>query len=307
MRESIKHMMIAMAGLLLASCNTIYEQSDCPAFDELHSVNFVLAIDPPGATRAEWGDTVASDEIGTSFENRITPKTLRVEIYDADNSYIGKVENLIYWPISEDGSRYQFNGEVPMSLLNDAANLPAGTTPEYKFMVFANCAEGDNDSIIYSFDELDADGGAIPMWGVKQADLSDLLANRVQALGTISLLRAAAKVEVIVDEALTDCTINSASINYHNRQGYALPAGWESAASTEELARDGVFRGYRSLHTSPHSFIEVEEGRKYVLYVPEYDNTLFADFIFTGFKLRFNKTNSLCAILHNGFHYGNYK
>ena len=126
MRESIKHMMIAMAGLLLASCNTIYEQSDCPAFDELHSVNFVLAIDPPGATRAEWGDTVASDEIGTSFENRITPKTLRVEIYDADNSYIGKVENLIYWPISEDGSRYQFNGEVPMSLLNDAANLPAG-------------------------------------------------------------------------------------------------------------------------------------------------------------------------------------
>ena len=278
MRESIKHIMIAIAGLLLASCSTIYEQGDCPDFDELHNVNFVLAIDPPGATRAEWGDEVAGDEIGTSFENRIAHETLRVEIYDANNNYIGEVENLIYWSISEDGSRYQFNGETPVALLNDAANLPAGTAPEYKFMVFANCDKGDNASIVYEFDDLDAENGAIPMWGVKQVNISDLLDNHVQSLGTISLLRAVAKVEVIVDEALSDCAINSASINYHNRQGYALPAGWESAASTEELDRDGVFRGYRSLHTSPHTFLEVEEGRKYVLYVPEYDNTLFADY-----------------------------
>lgn len=270
--------MIAIAGLMLASCNTIYEQGDCPAFDELHSVNFVLAIDPPGATRAEWGEREATDEIGSSFENRIAPSTLRVEIYSADNNYIGKVENLIYWPINEDGSRYQFNGEVPVALLNDAANLPAGTAPNYKFMVFANCAEGDNGSLTYEFDDLDTTTGAIPMWGVKQADISNLLANRVQSLGTISLLRAAAKVEVIVDEALTDCVINDASINYHNREGYTLPMGWDIATSTESLDRNGVFRGYRSLHTSPHSFIEVEEGRKFILYIPEYDNTLFADY-----------------------------
>ena len=212
-------MMIAIAGLLLASCSTIYEQGDCPDFDELHNVNFVLAIDPPGATRAEWGDEVAGDEIGTSFENRIAHETLRVEIYDANNNYIGEVENLIYWPISEDGSRYQFNGETPVALLNDAANLPAGTAPEYKFMVFANCDKGDNASIVYEFDDLDAENGAIPMWGVKQVNISDLLDNHVQSLGTISLLRAVAKVEVIVDEALSDCAINSASINYHNRQG----------------------------------------------------------------------------------------
>lgn len=278
MRESIKYMMIAVAGLMLASCNSIFEQGDCPAFEELHSVNFVLAIDPPGATRAEWGEAETSDEIGTSFENRIAPETLRVEIYSADNNYIGKVENLVYWPISEDGSRYQFNGEVPVALLNDAANLPADAMPNYKFMVYANCAEGDNAALTYEFNDLDINTGAIPMWGVKQADLSDLLANRVQALGTISLLRAAAKVEVIVDEALTDCVINSASINYHNRQGYALPTGWESAVSTERLDRNYVFRGYRSLHTSAHSFIEVEEGRKFVLYIPEYDNALFPDF-----------------------------
>ena len=270
--------MIAIAGLMLASCNTIYEQGDCPAFDELHSVNFVLAIDPPGATRAEWGEREATDEIGSSFENRIAPSTLRVEIYSADNNYIGKVENLIYWPINEDGSRYQFNGEVPVALLNDAANLPAGTTPNYKFMVFANCAEGDNGSLTYEFDDLDTTTGAIPMWGVKQADISNLLANRVQSLGTISLLRAAAKVEVIVDEALTGCVINEAAINYHNREGYSLPTGWDSATSTEALDRDGVFRGYRSLHTTPHNFIEVEQGRKFILYIPEYDNTLFADY-----------------------------
>ncbi|MBO7198550.1 MAG: hypothetical protein J6V26_00790 [Alistipes sp.] len=278
MRESIKHMMIAMAGLVLVACNSIYEFGDCPSFDEPHSVSFVLAIDPPGTTRAAWGDSEPSDEIGTGFENRILPESLRVEIYTADNSYVGEVEELVYWPISEDGNRYQFQGKVPVALLDSAASLPVGTTPNYKFMVFANCDRGDNASITYEFDDLDFTSGAIPMWGVKQADITNLLNDRVQQLGTISLLRAVAKVEIIVDEALSGCTINEASINYHNRQGYVLPTGWDTAVSTTSLDRDGVFRGYRSIHTLPHSFVEVEAGRKFVFYLPEYDNTLFADY-----------------------------
>ena len=269
---------MAIAGLMLVSCNTIYEYHDCFSLDEPHSINFVLAIDPPGATRATWDDAEPNDEIGTGFENRILPESLRVAIYTTDNTLIGEVEELIYWPINEDGSRYQFKGIVPKALLNDATALPAGTAPNYKFMVYANCAEGDNLTMTYSYDDLDMKTGAIPMWGVKQANISNLLNNRVQELGVISLLRAVAKVEVIVDEALTDCTINNTSINYHNRMGYSLPTGWESATSTEALDRNGVFRGYRSLHASPHNFIEVEEGRKFILYIPEYDNTLFADY-----------------------------
>ena len=191
----------------------------------------MLQIDSPTTTRATWEEGAATDELGTSFENRILPESLRVKVYSADNRYIGDVEELLYWPISEDGSRYQFQGIVPQAVLEDAALLDAGTTPNYKFMVYANCAEGDNASIMFTYDDLDMTSGAIPMWGVKQADITNLLNKRVQELGTISLLRAVAKVEVIVDEALADCTINSASINYHNRQGYSLPAGWDTTTA----------------------------------------------------------------------------
>ena len=263
---------------MLVACNSIYEFGDCPSFDEPHSVNFLLAIDPPGATRATWGDGESADEIGSGFENRIMPESLRVEVYTVDNNYVGEVEDLVYWPINDEATRYQFQGKVPASLLDNAASLPAGTVPTYKFMVFANCNRGDNSSIMYEFDDLDFASGAIPMWGVKQVDITNLLNDRVQQLGAISLLRAVAKVEIVVDESLLGCVINEATINYHNRQGYVLPAGWDSAVSTETLDRDGVFRGYRSLHTSPHSFVEVEEGRKFVLYLPEYDNTLFEEY-----------------------------
>ena len=263
---------------MLVSCNSIYEYGDCPSLDEPHNVNFVLAIDSPSATRATWGDGDASDELGTSFENRIRPESLRVEIYTTNNEYVGEVEQLLYWPISEDGSRYQFNGKVPAALLNHASSLAVGTKPEYKFMVFANCSKGDNASLKYVWDDIDMTTGAIPMWGVKQVDISDLLNDSVQELGVISLIRSVAKVEVIVDEALSACTIESAAINYHNREGYALPAGWDSATSTLSLDRTALFRGLRSLHTTPHQLQEVDQGRKFILYLPEYDNTLFADY-----------------------------
>ena len=278
MIKSIRYIIYALAGFALVGCNSIYEYGDCPSFDEPHSVNFVLQIDSPTTTRATWEEGAATDELGTSFENRILPESLRVKVYSADNRYIGDVEELLYWPISEDGSRYQFQGIVPQAVLEDAASLAAGTTPNYKFMVYANCAEGDNASIMFTFDDLDMTSGAIPMWGVKQADITNLLNKRVQELGTISLLRAVAKVEVIVDEALADCTINSASINYHNRQGYSLPAGWDTTTATTALDRDAVFREYRLVHTSPHALTEVESGRKFVIYLPEYQNTNFADY-----------------------------
>ena len=278
MRDKIRNLVIAVVGLALVSCNSIYEYGDCPYFGEPHSVNFVMAIDTPTASRAAWGEAEPTDEMGTSFENRIRPASLRVGIYTTDNIHIGDVEELMYWPISDDGSRYQFQGKVPAALLTNAANLPAGKAPEYKFMVFANCAQGENSTLRYSYNDIDTESGAIPMWGVKQADLTPLLNNRVQELGVISMLRAVAKVEVIIGDGLSNCNLEGVSINYHNREGYSLPTGWESITNTTLLDRNAVFRGYRSLHTMPHNLTEVEAGKRYIMYLPEYDNTLFADY-----------------------------
>ena len=110
MRDWIYKLMMAFVGIWLVGCNTIYEYGACPMMDEPHDVNFVLAIDNHNTTRASWDDATATDELGVGFENRIMASSLRVSIYTADNLYIGDVEELMYWPISEDGSRYQFHG-----------------------------------------------------------------------------------------------------------------------------------------------------------------------------------------------------
>lgn len=278
MRDKFKYIALAIAAIMHVSCNSIYEFGDCPSLDEQHNIDFVLAIDSPATSRAAWGEADSSDEIGNSFENRIRPSSLRVEIYTPANEFVGEVESLAYWSISEDGSRYQFHGKVPTSLLEHASNLAQGVKPEYKFMVFANSSKGDNVAIKYAWDDIDMTTGAIPMWGVKQVDISNLLNKRVQQLGEISLMRAVAKVEVVVDEALAGCQIVSAAINYHNREGYVLPTGWDSATSTLGIDRNDAFRGLRSVHTTPHQLSEVESGRKFILYLPEYDNSLFADY-----------------------------
>lgn len=273
MRDKIKYMMIAIAGLVLASCNTIYEQGNCLSIDEPRDVSFVLAIDSPSQTRAEWGEAESSDQIGDSFENRILPESLRIAVCTTDNVHLGDVESLVYWPINEEGTRYQFQGRMPQTVVANIENVA-----EYKFMVYANCGEGDGVGLQYSFDQLDMTTGAIPMWGVKQVDLDGLLNNKSQNIGTISLLRATAKIEVVVDAGLADCTLEQVAINYHNRTGYVLPAGWDSAADTNNIDRDACFRELRSLHTSFHQLTEVEEGLKFVIYVPEYENRRFADY-----------------------------
>ena len=203
MRDMFKYIMIVVAGISLASCNSIYENDICLPLDEPREVSFVLAIDTPQATRAEWGEAEPTDEIGTTFENRILPESLRVSVYTADNNYLGDIADLIYWPISDDDTRYQFQGRLPQSVTE---NLESTST--YKFMVFANSAEGSNATLQYSFDELDMNNGAIPMWGVKQVDLSGLLSGRSQNIGVISLLRAAAKVEVFVEFAGVQVSID---------------------------------------------------------------------------------------------------
>jgi hypothetical protein len=273
MRELYKYMMMAVAGLGLVSCNAIYEHGVCPSLDEPREVNFVLAIDSPEATRAEWGSDDSGDAIGNTFENRILPESLRIAVYTTANQHLGDVEEVVYWPIDESGTRYQFQGRLPMAVTQ---NLESAT--DYRFMVFANSAEGNDGSLQYTFDDLDMENGAIPMWGVKQVNLAGLLSNKSQNIGVISLLRAAAKIEVVVGDMLSMCELEEVAINYHNRTGYVLPTGWDSVGDTKSIDREGAFRELRSLHTAPHQLIEVEAGRKFVIYIPEYENRLFADY-----------------------------
>lgn len=284
MRVKFRNFLIVLAAGALASCNAIFDDSACTSLEDGREVTFVLALsEATGASsRAAWNDATASatDVEGNIFENRLLAEQLRVAVYTTANVYLGDVTDLLYWPINAEGTRYQFKGNLPVALLTNMAALPAGTTPDYKFMVYANSPAGNSPAnILYTLADVTKTDSAIPMWGVKQTDLTPLLSAQSMDMGTIWLLRSVAKVEVnLADELTSHYVLKDVSINYHNAQGYVLPEGWDTTTATETLDREGVFRGYRSLHSGVHPFVEAVSGERYVMYLPEYDNSLFAEY-----------------------------
>jgi hypothetical protein len=111
------------------------------------------------------------------------------------------------------------------------------------------------------------------MWGIKTVDLSELANTQSKDVGTIWLLRSAAKLEVLLSDALKDkAVINNVYVNYYNQTGYCLPTGWNKVNSTEDLDMEECFRLYRHAAVK-HTFTPDGDNTKFNAYVPEYDNT----------------------------------
>lgn len=248
---------IAFAALLslfsLASCSRNDEVAVAEGEESKVYVTLTLSINGEEVgSRATWEDNDHPED-GNEWENTIDD--LQILIYDANNNYVGKVEDLIQLL---DG-RYS-------GTLSDAEWT--GNT-NYKIMAFANCPSIDNPSNINSLDYTRANVSYIPMWGVTTTTF-DLTLGESDDIGSIDLLRAMAKVEVIMDAE--DYTIDNISVDKSNPQGYCLPLGYNSVAETDKLDMEG---------TSPASFhpyttdtpIEKKQDGKYYIYLPEYDNS----------------------------------
>ena len=235
---------------------------------------FTVALDQQ-RTKATWGEEYPS-EAGVPFDFRIMPDELRVVVYAQDGSRVGVLQDLGYWPINEAHTEFQFIGQLPEEFV--AYYNEHRDSPNYRFMVLANC--GDHSSgeqyISYSHTQLDpaSEDSAIPMWGVKEADVTPLLNSERMDIGDIWLLRAAAKIEVKLSEQLQEkgtTTINSATLKYYNQTGYCLPNGWSQVSETKGLDQDNCFRGYRHAAVNLPFYKDEETGSVYV-YVTEYNN-----------------------------------
>ena len=259
MHNRLSYLLLGLWVTLAVACGSIYDQGQCADFSQ--KITFRLSV-ADSATRTTWGDEYAST-IGTSFDNMIRLDDMRVVIYSAaDNTLVGEVASLIHWQVAE--NQYQFVGD--MSHLG----LTAGN--EYKIMVYAACPNSATaEGMTFELTDLEYQNGAIPMWGVKQIALN--LSDN-QDIGTISLLRAAAKVEVTLGAALADYTIQSVTINSVNRYGYCLPSVWQSATETSDIVRSQSMNEYRSIYTPAGGveFVALSPSSR-VLYIPEYCNT----------------------------------
>ena len=273
MREFVKYLMLLIVGIVPVSC--VFDADTCIVpTDEPRDVMFTVSVEGRH-TRAAWEEEYPS-ETGVSFDFRIQPDQMRLVILTEDGTRVGEIRDLDYWPINEGHTEFQFVGQLPAEAI---AYINAHTDePNYRFMVLANC--GDNLSgegyITYSHTQLNPsnEASAIPMWGVTTADdVSALYTQDNLDLGDIWLLRAAAKVEVKLSDALKakDTEITAATLKYYNQTGYALPSGWEQASNTHLLDQENCFRIYR--HAAVNlPLIKDEETGNYYVYVTEYDN-----------------------------------
>ena len=272
MRGIVKYLMLLLAGILAASCIFDADQCVIPA-DQPHSIIFTVSLDRPG-TKASWGEAYPSDE-GVPFDYRIRQDEMVVAVVTMDGTPLCMVRDLYYWAANDEQTTFRFIGQLPDEFV-EHYNEYGDTEPKYKFMVFANCGvEISDDKLTYSYTQLDVTktDSSIPMWGVTVADMSPLLTSDNLDLGTISLLRAAAKIEVKLSNALKTAgtKITSATLKYYNQTGHCLPSGWESASSTSSLDQENCINVYR--HAALNlPLIKDEESGNYYTYVTEYDN-----------------------------------
>ena len=278
MRGFVKYLLLLIAGIMAASCIFDADQCVMPA-DEARSIMFTVSLDNQ-RTKASWGDEYPS-EAGVPFDFRIIPENLRVVVLAQDGTRIGTIQNLDYWPTNESHSEFQFVGQLPD---NFAEHFNSDLEqPQYKFMVLANCGDNMNGEqyITYSQAQLNpsAEDASIPMWGVKEADMSPLLDAESLDIGNIWLLRAAAKIEVKLSNALKnegDTSIKSATLKYYNQTGYCLPGGWSQVTDTRLLDQENCIRLYR--HAAVNlPFVKDEESGDYYVYVTEYDNINYSE------------------------------
>ena len=264
--------MLLLVGILSASC--IFDGERCLiATDELQEIIFTVSLEGQ-RTRATWEDDYTSEE-GLPFDFRINPEGLSVAVMKG-GEHLGEVSDIYYWPINEEHTEFQFVGKMPIGFA-EHINSYGIQDPTYRFMVYANTdsASGSVEDMTYSHTQLDAqmEGSAIPMWGVKEVDVTPLLDGHSLDLGTISLLRAAAKVEVKLCDRLKDrgVTIKSATLKYYNQTGYMLPSGWSEVSKTEELNQDKCIRVYRHAAVNMPLIIDEDKQSCYA-YIAEYDN-----------------------------------
>ena len=241
-------------------------------------VAFTLKLDKAQpATRTTWGDDYDSQP-GTGYENRIDQ--LQVVLYSTDsNNAAYPLHNLWQETSStQEGGQdtYTFVGSIDT---NDAGSPRPG---KYKIMVFANCTDLTNNetnlgNLAYTYTYNNSP--AIPMWGVTTAELTLAPGERQELTDGIDLLRAVAKVEVQLNERVTQegFSLTGVTISTANTQGYCLPLDYDKVKTTAALNREEG-TGITTFHPYPNSATTTDlaftnDGNgTYTLYLPEYDN-----------------------------------
>ena len=228
--------MISVLLGVFASCSRNTDSMDVPAGEITLGVSFRTTNSPSGN----------GYEAGDIYENYIDVEggNYRIYFFDSDNKFIARFEPSEF--VVTEGSNYRnYNilGKVPDVVAglgrfkivmlanwqhyNDEA-MKAGET-DLKEVCSAEWAQYDG---MTDFELNPAENRMIPFYGVHEYTDVEFKSGMAKILQEpVTLLRAVAKVEVILDTSdesgdfLTDASFSSVSVCRYNAKGYCAPSG----------------------------------------------------------------------------------
>lgn len=253
-----------MFSMLTASCSQIIDDPTDGSCEDKTKIVFTLSLANATNSRAVWNPgTYNPSDLGTEFDNLIAPNSLQVILYNADNDYIGKVNNLSYYP-TDIINVYRFVGEISTSILED-------NQLDCKIMVFANFEETIEANTDLSSLKFDFDSDHIPMWGVQTFDVTLQPGKFKELEEPIYLLRAMAKIEVKLSTDVSNLSLDKVYLSDFNKEGYSLPEGYGSYGDTREMDVDLVIKSIKDDDVEILEFSENSDG--FIVYLPEYTVT----------------------------------
>ena len=260
--QYIKAACAAAIALAIVACSGSSGDNDIADGDL--RVAFTLSVDDTQTRAAGGWDNYDPADPGTIAECAINPDDIHIKVCAADGSVLGNVDDVHMTRTSS--SEYAITGTW-----SDAGQLVRRAR---KVMVLANCGEAagatDDADIEYSLADTKR---YIPMWGV--GSFSSLALGKSTDIGNISMLRAMAKVKVLLrdDMAARGYTIGSVAIDGYNTRGYSVPLTFRSVSKTTDIKFATSLHPLDSKATDgPLDFSDYG-----YVYLPEYSNTQTGD------------------------------
>lgn len=249
------------------------------------------AIPAGSGARSKATPSDGTYDPGSGYENYIDidRNDFRFLFFSSENRYLGDIDVTTIVPVGSEAGykRYVVSG-----------TLPAGMTAvaDFKVCVLANWKEypvltpGDrlekvwtDGNAVYDFgDGTVSELQPIPLYGIKEFSGVAMTPGQDVSLDNIHLLRAYAKVEVNLDNTIYP--VKSITVTRVSSKGYKAPDGVDVESkyvhnayekdyvNTPHIPVAGVLENI-PLKLVPGDDAMVQSDRKYVIYLPEYDNT----------------------------------
>lgn len=289
-------MSVVVAATIATACSSVDEPAIAPDRDpQRATAGFLLSVSGvqsgERASRAPGALGDAYDR-GEGYENYIDvySSDFCFLFFSDDNLFIGKLDVTSVLPVEDFNSSktYSVVGDLSQAIVDaGSVRIMALANWHHNYPDLTDLAGKSLDDVLndiassrYSFDpsmSLPSESNTIPLYGITNLMTLDYDAINCAHIGTIHLLRAFAKIEVLNSASSID-DISSVTLTRYNTAGYRAPRGIRSKD-------DYVHGNYDLDYTDANIPAGVTEGvnlpfersasnprNSFIVYVPEFIN-----------------------------------